>query len=73
MGNELAIADTSGCYDHMAGRVAVSLHDRFRTLEWLAAGAMGDNSYDVTRDGAKELSALGIDVAAMRALRRRFA
>jgi DNA-binding transcriptional ArsR family regulator len=69
----IRLRDARTCYDHMAGRVAVSLHDRFRKLEWLAAGAMGDNSHDVTRDGAKELSALGMDVEATRALRRRFA
>ena len=27
------------CYDHMAGALAVSLHDRFTALKWLATGA----------------------------------
>src|SRR5580704_10245021 len=27
------------CYDHLAGTVGVSLHDRFRALGWLSAGS----------------------------------
>jgi DNA-binding transcriptional ArsR family regulator len=61
------------CYDHMAGAVAVSFHDRFRELEWLRASSAGDNAYDLTESGAKELEALGIDIVATRTLRRRFA
>jgi DNA-binding transcriptional ArsR family regulator len=61
------------CYDHMAGTVAVSLHDRFKALRWLSAGSGGDDAYDLTVDGAKAFAALGIDVEATRALRRRFA
>src|SRR6202142_1420765 len=34
------------CYDHMAGTVGVSLHDRFQALGWLSAGR--GNAYDVT-------------------------
>jgi DNA-binding transcriptional ArsR family regulator len=55
------------CYDHMAGTLGVSLHDRFETLRWLSA------AYDLTPDGTKAFAALGIDVDATRALRRRFA
>jgi DNA-binding transcriptional ArsR family regulator len=71
------------CYDHMAGALGVALHDRLRGLGWLAArrngrhdpdGADGaDDAYDVTEAGARALGALGIDIAATRALRRRFA
>jgi DNA-binding transcriptional ArsR family regulator len=67
----LRIART--CYDHMAGTVAVALHDRFRALDWLSGGSSGDNGYELTDAGAKALGALGIDIAAARALRRRFA
>jgi len=57
------------CYDHMAGTLGVSLHDRFKTLRWLS----GDISYDLTPDGRKAFEALGIDLEATRTLRRRFA
>ena len=59
------------CYDHMAGRVAVALHDCFRASGWLAPGAAG--AYDLTQTGATALQALGVDVAKTRTLRRRFA
>lgn len=55
------------CYDHMAGAVGVSLHNRLRTLGWLSA------TYDLTSEGGKALESLGIDMQATRALRRRFA
>lgn len=61
------------CYDHMAGRVAVSLHDRFQELQWLAADSGGGDAYDLTKAGAKEMAGLGIDLEATRLLRRRFA
>jgi DNA-binding transcriptional ArsR family regulator len=61
------------CYDHIAGKVAVALHDRLQQLSWLTAGAAGGDSYDVTTAGARALTELGIDVEATRALRRRFA
>jgi DNA-binding transcriptional ArsR family regulator len=62
------------CYDHLAGTVGVSLHDRFMTLEWLEADSTGgDNTYNLTLSGTKAFEALGIDVEATRMLRRRFA
>jgi len=61
------------CYDHMAGAVAVSLHDRLHALGWLTTSSAGNDAYDLSERGAKELEALGIDVASIRALRRRFA
>jgi DNA-binding transcriptional ArsR family regulator len=80
------------CYDHMAGSVAVALHDRLEQLGWLTTTAArartndvssdrdGKHSahdtglaYDITADCERELTALGIDVEATRALRRRFA
>ncbi len=60
------------CYDHMAGTIAVSLHDRLQALGWLS-GSKGDNAYDLTQTGTKALAALGIEIAATRTLRRRFA
>ena len=67
------------CYDHIAGTLGVALHDRFKIMGWLSGvstkeqSATKDDSYDVTRDGARAFLGLGIDVEAMRALRRRFA
>jgi DNA-binding transcriptional ArsR family regulator len=62
------------CYDHVAGTLGVALHDRMQALGWLSRRAAGGHgAYDVTPGGAKALAALGIDVEAMRALRRRFA
>ncbi len=70
--NRLRSART--CYDHLAGTVGVSLHDRFKALGWLSTVSKpGDNYYDVTASGTKAFEALGIDLQATRALRRRFA
>jgi len=63
------------CYDHLAGTIAVVLHDRFEQLGWLIAGPLGDTAraYDITPEGERALASLGIDITATRALRRRFA
>jgi DNA-binding transcriptional ArsR family regulator len=62
------------CYDHMAGSVAVSLHDRFHAMGWLSSGpAAGDRAYELTPAGTKAIQGLGIDLEATRSLRRRFA
>src|ERR1019366_9358693 len=61
------------CYDHLAGAVAVLLHDRFKERGWLEDSPAGDGDYDLTESGAKEIESLGIDVVATQALRRRFA
>jgi DNA-binding transcriptional ArsR family regulator len=62
------------CYDHMAGTIGVSLHDRFKALGWLSAGPKGrETTYDLTSSGTKAFTNLGIDVEATRGLRRRFA
>jgi DNA-binding transcriptional ArsR family regulator len=62
------------CYDHMAGRAGVSLHDRFKALGWLSAVPNGsDNAYDLSLEGTRAFEALGIDIEATRRLRRRFA
>lgn len=61
------------CYDHIAGSLGVSLHDRLKALRWLSGSSAGDTNYDLTPDGTRGLEAIGIDVGATRALRRRFA
>jgi DNA-binding transcriptional ArsR family regulator len=61
------------CYDHMAGAIAVSLHDGFMERGWLLETTAESNSYELTDSGAKALEAVGIEIATTRALRRRFA
>jgi DNA-binding transcriptional ArsR family regulator len=62
------------CYDHMAGSVAVSLHDRFKAMGWFSTGPVGsDHAYELTPGGIKAIEGLGIDLEATRRLRRRFA
>jgi DNA-binding transcriptional ArsR family regulator len=74
------------CYDHMAGAIAVSLHDRFSSLGWFSAGSTDDPTspragragnhspaYRLTDAGENGFASLGIDVNGTRALRRRFA
>jgi hypothetical protein len=61
------------CYDHMAGALAVALHERFLELGWLTTDSLDDTEYHVTKDGTRALEGLGMDIEAARALRRRFA
>jgi DNA-binding transcriptional ArsR family regulator len=62
------------CYDHMAGAAGVLLHDRLQALGWLVPAPTGqEGDYEATADGAAALTALGIDLQAVRARRRRFA
>jgi DNA-binding transcriptional ArsR family regulator len=55
------------CYDHIAGTLGVLLHDRLQAEGWLS------KSYGLTPAGERSVQALGIDVEAVRAQRRRFA
>jgi DNA-binding transcriptional ArsR family regulator len=61
------------CYDHMAGEAAVALHDRLQELGWLQRAAASEHLYELTGAGTDGLSRLGIDVEAVRSMRRRFA
>ncbi|MGA7521475.1 MAG: helix-turn-helix transcriptional regulator [Acidobacteriaceae bacterium] len=70
------------CYDHMAGALAVALHDRFLALGWVAAApaararttpARSGAPYQLTTSGETALHALGLDPEPLRAQRRRFA
>ena len=69
--SRLCVART--CYDHMAGRIGVMLHDRFRSLNWILAVPKDDNAYELAPAGVRAFEALGIDIEATRALRRQFA
>ncbi|MGA2355463.1 MAG: ArsR family transcriptional regulator [Terriglobales bacterium] len=67
------------CYDHIAGTLGVSLHDRFQTFGWVVADASPSRdstaspARKLTPSGTNAFEALGIDVEAVRMLRRRFA
>lgn len=62
------------CYDHIAGVLGVTLYDRFVALDWIfVSGIQRRADVDVTTSGVKAMTALGIDVAELRARRRRFA
>jgi len=60
------------CYDHLAGRLGVALHDEMRRLRWLRR--MGDeDSYYLTPAGVAGFRALGVDVNEVQSYNRRFA
>jgi DNA-binding transcriptional ArsR family regulator len=62
------------CYDHMAGSVGVALLERLTSLGWLAAArSAGDAGLELSASGARALGALGVDIEAALAARRRFA
>lgn len=69
--NRLRAART--CYDHMAGEIAVALHDRMQELGWLQPAVASDTLYELSKDGIEGLNCLGVDIESMRGMRRRFA
>jgi DNA-binding transcriptional ArsR family regulator len=69
----LRLRDARTCYDHIAGRLGVALFDCFTARGWLTASSRANASCDVTAQGSRAFEALGIDVAAARSCRRKFA
>jgi hypothetical protein len=70
--SRLLVART--CYDHMAGKLAVLLHGRFKAMGWLSRGSSREGSAcELGADGAKAFEVLGIDIDETRTARRRFA
>lgn len=60
------------CYDHMAGELAVAMHDHFKSRKWIVdLGAPGD--LKLTAEGEGEMANWGVNVAELHQLRRRFA
>jgi DNA-binding transcriptional ArsR family regulator len=59
------------CYDHMAGTLAVRLHDRMIDAGWLLE--VEGRDYRLSESGKTLLETLGIDVQALASERRRFA
>ncbi|MGE7957067.1 ArsR/SmtB family transcription factor [Pseudomonas sp. NPDC089530] len=61
------------CYDHMAGTLAVQLHDRMLDAGWLLEPPEEAREYRLSPAGAAFFTSLGIDALALATLRRRFA
>lgn len=65
-----AIRRARTCYDHLAGRLGVSLTQAFVEREVLV---VRNSSYELTVAGEQTLAELGVDVSAARAHQRSFA
>jgi DNA-binding transcriptional ArsR family regulator len=65
-----SLAEARTCYDHLAGRSGVSLHDGLLARGWLVPEPGG---YAVSEAGAEGLLSWGVDLTAARAARRRLA
>jgi len=59
------------CYDHMAGTLAVRLHDRLLEAGWLVE--VDGQGYRLSESGEALFENLGVDVQALATQRRRFA
>lgn len=59
------------CYDHLAGEAGVALFAALLDGGLIEPG--GDDAFEVTAKGAERFGELGLDVAALRRARRRFA
>ena len=59
------------CYDHMAGTLAVLLHDRLLEKGWLLE--TDEQAYRLSDSGEALFESLGIEVKDLSTLRRRFA
>jgi DNA-binding transcriptional ArsR family regulator len=65
-----ALRDARTCYDHLAGTLAVRLHDSLLARGWLRRRG---RDYELAATGEQPLAAWGVDLAALRQQRRRFA
>ncbi len=65
--HDAALRQARLCWDHLAGRLGVALHQALVGRGWLAPAAGG---WATTPGGAASLAALGVDVAAARTARR---
>jgi DNA-binding transcriptional ArsR family regulator len=65
-----SLSEARTCYDHLAGRCGVLLHDGLLARGWLAPEAGG---YSVSEAGVEGLLGWGVDIGTARASRRRLA
>jgi DNA-binding transcriptional ArsR family regulator len=65
-----SLAEARTCYDHLAGRCGVALHDGLVAIGWLVPEPGG---YRLAEPGIEGLLGWGVDVSGARASRRRFA
>src|SRR4051794_11750987 len=65
-----SLAEARTCYDHLAGRCGVALHDGLLDGGWLVPRPAG---YGVSEPGVEGLLGWGVDVTTARASRRQFA
>ena len=61
------------CYDHMAGEMAVALHDAFLRAKWLIPSDDGGGDYKLSDMGRDALSKLGVVLEMAKNSRRRYA
>jgi len=66
-----ALREARSCYDHLAGRVGVTLHDAL--LDQRVIRRSSERDYEITEKGSDLLSAFDIDVEALRSTHRMFA
>jgi DNA-binding transcriptional ArsR family regulator len=65
-----SLAEARTCYDHLAGRCGVALHDGLLARGWLVAESRG---YGLSERGVAGLLGWGVDVTSARSARRRLA
>lgn len=61
------------CYDHMAGTVAVGVHDYMAKHGWIGPVGEDGSAYELSNEGIEALGQLGLNVDSARKARRRFA
>ncbi len=66
-----ALYNLRSCYDHLAGRVAVELTSAFEKSRMIQL--RGERDYELGPEGPIRFEAFGLDTAALRRFRRRFA
>lgn len=61
------------CYDHLAGEIAVAVHDACFAQHHLIRKEEGQEDYQLTPGGEQLFARMGIETASLRSKRRRFA